>query len=113
MRIRTSLLFAQTVSMVTMGHFAATSSAEEATRAGATDFDEVIVTARRVEERQLTVPMTINTVAGTDLARLQIRTSDDLANKVPGLQVDTQDPTRANSFRIRGIGPTFLGDPGV
>lgn len=74
--------------------------------------EQIIVTARRVEERLLTVPIAVSAIAGKDLDRLQIRTTDDLAVRTPGLQL-APDPQRSNNFTIRGIARTNQGDPGV
>lgn len=87
-------------------------SAPGVDQGAAGDFEDIVVTARRVAERQLTVPITINSIAGKDLDRLQVRTTDDLAFRVPALQI-AQDPNRSNSFTIRGVGRTNQGEPGV
>ncbi|MET0985132.1 MAG: Plug domain-containing protein, partial [Steroidobacteraceae bacterium] len=110
----TALVTSQVLAALICGNFTGVSLAAESSSAPEkVEFDEIIVTARRVEERQLTVPLTVNSLAGDQLDKLQIRTTDDLASKVPSVQLDLSDPVRANTFRIRGIGPTFLGDPGV
>ncbi|WP_454888264.1 TonB-dependent receptor [Sphingobium herbicidovorans] len=103
---------AQEADMSASNQRTTTTSASDEKDRTAEGFSDIVVTARRVEERQLTVPITINAFAGDDLDRRQIRTTDDLGQRVPALQVN-QDPTRGNSFTIRGVARTFQGDPGV
>lgn len=99
-----------------LGNTLPASAADDGNATGARSsgsfLEEIIVSARRVEERELTVPITINSFSGEDLGRAQIRTSDDIATHVPGMQV-VQDASLENSYAIRGVGPTFLGEPGV
>lgn len=74
--------------------------------------DEVVVMARRVEERQLTVPITVNVLGGQDLDRLQIRSTEDLEYGIPAMKIDTSLPGGA-TFTIRGIGAHGTGAQGV
>jgi iron complex outermembrane receptor protein len=73
---------------------------------------DIIVTARRRDERLLTVPIAVTVFDGEELSRRQIRNSDDLGTRVPGLIVQ-QDSNRNNAFTIRGVARTFNGEAGV
>ncbi|MET0659733.1 MAG: TonB-dependent receptor [Steroidobacteraceae bacterium] len=88
-------------------------SAELADDRGAQDtLSEVIVSARRIEERSLTVPITITSFDGAELDRTQLQAVDDLVARVPSLQM-AFDPNRGNDFQMRGVRRTFQGDAGV
>lgn len=65
--------------------------------------EEIIVTARRREERLIDVPLTVNAVTGEDLAKLNIRQFEEIETVVPGLKLDYRlDGTGANAS-VRGI----------
>lgn len=82
--------------------------------------EEIVVTARRVEENLQDTPISITALTGTELEQRQIFASEDLHQVVPNLQF-TNDTTLAGNnassvIFIRGIGqtdPTSTVDPGV
>jgi iron complex outermembrane receptor protein len=82
--------------------------------------EEVIVTARRVEENLQDTPISITAITGAELERRQIFSTEDLDQVTPNLQF-TNDTTLAGNnsssvIFIRGIGqtdPTSTVDPGV
>ena len=82
--------------------------------------DEIIVTARKVEENLQTTPIAITALSGCALEDRQIFTTDVLDQVVPNLQFANNAPLAGNNSSsqvfIRGIGqtdPTSTVDPGV
>ncbi|MEE4278147.1 MAG: TonB-dependent receptor [Halieaceae bacterium] len=83
-------------------------------------FEEVVVTARRREEREQDVAVSLTSVSGDGLEMRQIVAADQLAAVVPNLQFDSAAPSSGSSsagqIYIRGIGQsdfTPVTDPGV
>jgi len=82
--------------------------------------EEIIVTARRVEENLQDTPVAITALTGAALEQRQIFSTEDLDQVTPNLQF-TNDTTLAGNnsssvIFIRGIGqtdPTATVDPGV
>lgn len=64
--------------------------------------EEVIVTAQKREQSLRDVPININAMSGDKLAELNIQQFDELANFVPGLEVQEQSANNP-AFVIRGI----------
>lgn len=64
--------------------------------------EEVIVTAQKREQSLSDVPINISAFGGERLAELNIQQFDDLANFVPGLEVQEQSANNP-AFVIRGI----------
>lgn len=82
--------------------------------------DEIVVTARRVEENLQDTPISVSAFTEEGLENRQIFSTDDLSRATPNLQFATQSPASGNNASsqifIRGIGQTdFLPstDPGV
>ena len=82
--------------------------------------EEVVVTARKIEESLQEIPVAVTTFSGQELERRQIESADYLNQVVPNLNFDGAAPVSgvnsAASIYIRGIGqndfvPTI--DPGV
>ena len=72
--------------------------------------EEVIVTAQRVEERSLDVPLSLSTIDNLLIEDLGIQDADELINYMISTTRDSFD------IRIRGVGRNFraLGsEPGV
>jgi iron complex outermembrane receptor protein len=63
---------------------------------------EVIVTATKRSERQADVPMSMVVLSGSQLTQSQANTLQDIANRVPGLQLVSDSPVD-NQLIIRGI----------
>ncbi|MEX2525667.1 MAG: TonB-dependent receptor [Gammaproteobacteria bacterium] len=82
--------------------------------------EEVIVTARRVEEKLQDTPISVSAFTSENLERRQVFSTEDLDQVTPNLQF-TNDTTLAGNnassvIFIRGIGqtdPTSTVDPGV
>jgi iron complex outermembrane receptor protein len=87
---------------------------------GTRTLDKVTVTARRVEENQQEVPVTVNTFSGAVLEERGLTNITQIADFTPGLTIDFTSPisgsTASASTFIRGVGQSdFLLtiDPGV
>jgi iron complex outermembrane receptor protein len=66
--------------------------------------EDVVVTARRREESQQSVPVAITTLTGAQLERSGFRSTEDLRGTVPSLNISGQRRDEAQ-FYIRGQGP--------
>ncbi|HEX2560135.1 TonB-dependent receptor, partial [Phenylobacterium sp.] len=86
---------------------AAQTAPSAAERAG--DVAEIIVTARRTEERAQEVPIPLTVVGGEQLERTGAYTLADLQNQVPSLVAFNSNP-RNSSLGIRGIGVSTASD---
>src|SRR3984893_4268385 len=64
---------------------------------------EIIVTARRVEERLQDVPISISVLNQQQLENRNVVNSQDLAAYVPSLSANTNFGTDNSSFAIRGF----------
>ena len=62
----------------------------------------VIVTAQKIEQNALDVPITISAVTGEDIERLGVSDLDELSNYVPGLNIQEQSANNPGIV-IRGI----------
>jgi iron complex outermembrane receptor protein len=68
-----------------------------------TDGSDIIVTARRVEERLQDVPISITVVDQDRLSTANITSATDLTNVVPGLSVQSRYSSENANFAIRGF----------
>lgn len=80
-----------------MAQDAAPAAAEDGTA-----LDEVVVTARRTEERLQEVPVTVTAISGAEVAKQDVRTIFELDRKIPGLQIVGRGTGLNNAF-LRGI----------
>ncbi len=80
----------------------------------AADDEEVVVTARKREERLQDVPVAVTAVTAGVLEREQINTVREVATITPGLNITTDAVGRA-FLSIRGVGTTLIDSvqPGV
>jgi iron complex outermembrane receptor protein len=86
--------------------------AQEAGEAAAAGGDEIIVTARRVEENLSTVPAAITAFSAKDLIDRQIKTDSDLQLATPGLTIRQTQGNNSLTYSIRGqTADTFSGTP--
>ncbi len=74
------------------------------------DASDIIVTANRREERSQKVGISITAVAGSLLEDRNIRSSEDLARLVPGLNATAASGSGVSNFVIRGVGQTDFSD---
>lgn len=87
--------------------------AQDATTASE-DSDEIVVTARKREERLQDVPISVTAVTADTLERQQINSVREVAAFAPGLNISTDAVGRA-FMSIRGVGTTLIDtvQPGV
>src|ERR1700734_1113964 len=71
------------------------------------DLTEIIVTARRVEERAQDVPISMTIFNQRTLTDRDIQTSGDLAAITPSMSVDSEFGQDLTSFSIRGFVQTL------
>ena len=77
--------------------------------------EEIVVTARKREERLMDTPMAVSALSGSELERLQVDDLGGLRNVVPNLSVNMGDAANAIVY-LRGIGQRdslSFADPGV
>ena len=100
------LMLAAMIASFTVG----SALAEESDSEASSDyFEEVLVTAERVESNILDTPMTITALNSDMLQQLGVQDRDKLQNLVPGLQFgDTMDQ-QGNGVVLRGIGTRQAG----
>lgn len=83
-------------------------AADEAVASG----DEIVVTARRVEEDLQNVPAAITAFSANDLLERGIRTDADLQLNTPGLTIRQTQGNNSLTYSIRGqTADTFSGTP--
>ena len=83
--------------------FAAEPAATDTSAADATgSSDSIIVTAQKVKQRALDVPITLSVETGERIRQLGVTNLGDLSNYVPGLNVQVQSANNPG-FVIRGI----------
>lgn len=94
-------------------------TAQEANPSGNV-LEEIVVTARKVEENQQEVPISITAISGNALERRQITGTADIGKITPNLQFTGNAPLSGNNNAavvfIRGVGqisPRANTDPGV
>jgi iron complex outermembrane receptor protein len=81
----------------------------------AASLEEVVVYARKMNENQQTVPISMVVNSGKQLETAQVVDFQDITKITPGLTITSEDPT-SSSIKIRGVGLSFFGlaaDPGV
>lgn len=71
--------------------------------------DEVVVTARRKQERAIEVPISMAVLDGEQLGEAQLTLATDIQERVPGLVVSVPNP-RLTTFAIRGLGSSSAND---
>lgn len=88
----------------------ATAQAEAQANSG----DEIVVTARKREERLQDVPIAVTAISADQLEREQVNSIREIANFTPGLNITTDAVGRA-FLSIRGVGTTLIDtvQPGV
>ena len=69
---------------------------------GSPDATEIVVTAQKIEQRAVDVPITITAITGERIKELGISDLDELSNYVPGLNIQEQSANNPGIV-IRGI----------
>ena len=86
--------------------------AAQATASSATGLEEIVVTARRREERVQSVPLAITAFSQTDLEQNHVQQLRDLAKNVPSFSVSltSSDPNSLYSgqVRLRGLAGSVI-----
>ncbi|SFG00756.1 Outer membrane receptor proteins, mostly Fe transport [Novosphingobium sp. CF614] len=80
---------------------------------GSSDISDIIVTARRVEERLQDVPISISVVSQSQIADRNITTASELSQYVPSLSTDQRYGGDATTFNIRGFFQENVSTPTV
>ncbi|MEN3746015.1 TonB-dependent receptor [Sphingomonas sp. HF-S3] len=79
----------------------AQSAAQDET-SGSEDSSEIIVTAQKIEQRAVDVPITISAITGERMAQIGVSDLDELSNYIPGLNIQEQSANNPGIV-IRGI----------
>lgn len=79
------------------------SSALAQGRESGSSLEEIVVVARRTEERAMDVPITITAISATQIKAAQIDNGADLIRLVPTLNVQQSSTTPGQSYALRGI----------
>ena len=76
--------------------------------------EEIVVTARKREERSQDVPVSVSAISGRQLEEKQINQAKDIAAITPSLNI-TSDSVSRSFIDIRGVGTTLIDtvQPGV
>ena len=94
------------------------SAAPDAVRAQQTaqtsvGLEEIVVTARRREERLQSVPVSVTAIGGDYLKDHPLSNAQDLARIAPSLNINSGNSRDINRFAIRGQGVVVFSDTGV
>ncbi len=81
----------------------------ETPRSTTTALEEIVVTARRREERAQDVPISLAVLDGDALGAAGLTLATDIQERVPGLVVTVPNP-RLTSYTIRGLGSSSVND---
>jgi iron complex outermembrane receptor protein len=88
-------------------------AADQATASTGSGLEEIVVTARRREERLQTVPIAVTAFTGAQLAEQQVTDGADLQRSIPSLNFNTDVFRLGGQFALRGQGVATGGGPGV
>lgn len=97
---------ATSVQLAVSGLIAATCHPAPVLAQDAAMLDEIIVTARRVEENLQEVPISINVISAEQIARQNIQTTADVARLDPSVIFDYGGSMTDMRVVIRGLSPT-------
>lgn len=78
------------------------STGQPASAASSTELEEIMVTARRREERLQDVPVSVSMLSATALQEQRVLTETDLQGVTPGLLVRETSSSSQTNFSIRG-----------
>jgi len=78
--------------------------AQSGTRSNIETMEEIVVTARRVEEDIRDIPFTVNVVDPERIRRNRIASLEDLFLTVPGVEITSFNDSSGANVRIRGVG---------
>ncbi len=114
MKVRISLALACSASLFSLIQTTPAIAQSDQATASSGGLEEIIVTARRKEEKLQTVPVAITAFTPADIEQNHIESASDLAHFVPAL-VSSQETRDEQVFYLRGQGPNGGqgGSPGV
>lgn len=101
------------VSWAAIIHAAPALAQEAANAEPVTNSADIVVTARRVEERLQDVPVAIAVVSQQQIANRNVTTAQDLAVSIPSLSATGVVGSVTSSFSLRGFGQSIGTDPSV
>src|SRR5947208_1978676 len=105
MKVRIPLALACTASLFSMIQpLPAFAQSDQQSAANSGTLEEIVVTARRKEEKLQSVPVAITAFTPASLEEKHIESASDLAHHVPGL-VSSQETRDEQVFYLRGQGP--------
>jgi iron complex outermembrane receptor protein len=82
--------------------------------AATNDASEIVVTARKREERLFDVPGPVSAVSNAQVEKLRLFDARDLLSLTPSAFLQENNAGTARDFSIRGVGtPTLFAEPGV
>ncbi|MCP5388187.1 MAG: TonB-dependent receptor [Novosphingobium sp.] len=93
---------AGTVALSALAAGAASASAQE-TQSGAYSAADIVVTARKREERLQDVPIAVTVLSGETLSRARIDSGTEIARQTPNLRVSLLGDESQPKFSMRGI----------
>src|SRR5271155_5179894 len=79
------------------------SGASDATASNSDSLETVVVTARRVEENEQKVPITLTVVSPQELRDANVDTGLDLQKLIPSLSTGQSPATTGITYSLRGI----------
>lgn len=108
------LLAGASLALMAPGAFVQSAYAQDAVSDDDAGDEEIVVTARKREERLQDVPIAVTAVTADTIEREQINTVREIAALTPGLNITTDAVGRA-FLSIRGVGTTLIDSvqPGV
>jgi iron complex outermembrane receptor protein len=114
MNVRIPLALACTASLFSLIQPAPAFAQADQPAASSGNLEEIVVTARRKEEKLQSVPVAITAFTPSSLEEKHIESASDLAHHVPGL-ASSQETRDEQVFYLRGQGPNGGqgGAPGV
>ena len=69
---------------------------------------DIVVTARKQSESLQKVPVTITAIAGAELARFKLDKPEDVASRIPTLNVSCCGSGSGAQVSLRGVGSSYL-----
>ena len=93
--------------------FATAQNLDQAQAGAASGLEEIVVTARRREEKLQSVPISITAFSSAEIRAKSIVSAYDLQQFVPSLNVSSNTQRDTAVYAIRGQGYTLGAGPGV
>lgn len=115
MSVRRIVALAASISVIVLApeRWAFGQQNDQSTASSSAGLEEIIVTARRREERLQTVPLAITAFSSEAIKQHNVQDMEGLQHFVPSLTVNTSQGRDNVSLYLRGQGPTTSADPAV